>query len=308
MKLIVKFNAVLLAASVLGLAATAGVTHRMLEDKARAETLHNARLMLEAAQGMRTYTSERIHKLLQTQMKYTFLPESVPSFAATEAFNALRRTMPEYGYKEAALNPTNPRDRVTDWEADIVSQFRNDPNRGEIVGERETATGRSLYLARPIKIVDANCLTCHTTPEMAPKTMVDAYGPANGFGWKLNETIGAQIVSVPTAMHEKQTRATMLGFMGSIALVFALVFVTLNVMLGVLVIRPVTRLSASAERVSLGEENVPKFQSSTQDEIGGLARAITRMRASLEKAMVMLEGEPVPSAASARVSTSAQHR
>ena len=27
--------------------------------------------------------------------------------------------------------------------------------------------------------------------------MVAKYGPANGFGWQLNEVIGAQIVSVP---------------------------------------------------------------------------------------------------------------
>jgi hypothetical protein len=54
-------------------------------------------------------------------------------------------------YKEAALNPTNPRDRAVDWEADIINTFRNHPGAAkELVGERDTPTGRSLYLARPI--------------------------------------------------------------------------------------------------------------------------------------------------------------
>ena len=78
----------------------------------------------------------------------------MPAYAATEQFNDLRKKYPDYSYKEATLNPTNPRDRATDWEADIVNQFRNGQGKGELIGERDTPTGRSLYLARPIQITD----------------------------------------------------------------------------------------------------------------------------------------------------------
>ena len=57
-------------------------------------------------------------------MKYTFLPQSVPAYSATEVFNDLRKKHTEYGYKEAVLNPTNPRNRAVDWEADVITQFR----------------------------------------------------------------------------------------------------------------------------------------------------------------------------------------
>ena len=69
-----------------------------------------------------------------------------------------------------------------------------------MIGERETPTGRALYLARPIQISNAACLVCHSTIEVAPKTMLDLYGSANGFGWKFNEVIGAQVVSVPMSV------------------------------------------------------------------------------------------------------------
>src|SRR5215468_11195310 len=82
MKLIVKFNAVLLVVGALGFAATAVISDRMLQDKARAESLQNARLLLEAAQSARAYTDDHIVRLLENQMQDTFLPESVPSFAA----------------------------------------------------------------------------------------------------------------------------------------------------------------------------------------------------------------------------------
>jgi len=33
---------------------------------------------------------------------------------------------PDYSYKEATLNPTNPLNRATDWETDLVNEFKND--------------------------------------------------------------------------------------------------------------------------------------------------------------------------------------
>ena len=38
---------------------------------------------------------------------------------------AVRADHPDYTYKEAALNPTNPADRALDWEADFINNFRN---------------------------------------------------------------------------------------------------------------------------------------------------------------------------------------
>ena len=149
----------------------------------------------------------------------------------------LRKKYPDYAYKEAALNPTNPRNRAVEWETDIVNAFRNDPARGEISGTRETPTGRSLYLARPFQIKDPACLACHTTPEMAPAAMVKIYGPNNGFGWKLNEVIGAQIVSVPMSLPIRNANRAFYTFMGSLAVVFVVLFVILNVMLTLLIVR-----------------------------------------------------------------------
>jgi protein-histidine pros-kinase len=290
MKLIVKFNLVLLAVGGVGFAATAALSYQLLQDKAHAETVQNARLMLATAVATRTFTDTNVRQLLEPQMmKVAFTPEAMPSFAATEAFSSLTKMMPGYLYKEATLNPTNPRDRTADWEADVVGQFRQDPKQRELVGERETPTGRSLYLARPITINDSNCLACHDTPAAAPKTLVDKYGPANGFGWKLHEIVGAQIVSVPTQLQSDNVRATFIAFMTSMAAVYAAAFVALNLMLMFFVVRPLGRLSAVAERVSRGDAQVPDFEATGADEIKGLARAFARMRTSLRKAIEMIE-------------------
>jgi protein-histidine pros-kinase len=63
----------------------------------------------------------------------------------------------------------------------------------------------------------------------------------------------------------------------------------LNLMIWTVVVRPVTRLSALADRVSQGEMDAPEFATGSRDEIGVLAESFARMRASVVQAMKMLE-------------------
>jgi HAMP domain-containing protein len=290
MKLIWKFNLVLLGIFVLGFLIAGFISYQALQANAREEILQNARLMMESALSARNYTITQVKPLLDTQMKYQFLPQTVPAYAATEQFSELRKKHPDYAYKEATLNPTNPRNRASDWEADVVNVFRNTSTTSEIIGERDTPTGRSLYLSRPIQIKSAACLTCHSTVDAAPKTMLDLYGNANGFGWKMEEVIGAQIVSVPMTVPIERANKTFKTFMGSLALVFVAIFVLLNLMLYTMVIRRVTRLAGIADQVSLGNMEAGEFRTRSRDEIGVLTEAMGRMKASLVQAMKMLEG------------------
>ncbi|HUH92476.1 MAG TPA: DUF3365 domain-containing protein [Casimicrobiaceae bacterium] len=289
MKLVWKFNVALAAVFVFGLLITGVVSYAVLRANAREEILDNARLMMESALSSRNYTTAQIEPLLQTQLKYSFLPQSVPMYAATEQFSELRKKYPDYSYKEATLNPTNPRDRATDWEADVVNQFRNGQAKGELVGERETPSGHWLYLARAIQITDVACLACHNTVAEAPKTMVELYGPANGFGWKMNEIIGAQIVSVPSALPVQRANHTFKVFMLLLALVLIVTFILVNVMLQSFVIQRVKALAKQADEVSLGKVESAEFKDKSQDEIGSLAQALARMNKSLAQAIKMLE-------------------
>jgi protein-histidine pros-kinase len=288
MKLIVKFNLVLLIVFLIGFFTAGHFSRRLLQRNAKQEILENARIMMEAALAVRAYTNNEIKPLLDTQLKYSFLPQSVPAYSANQYFSQLHKKFPDYTYKEATLNPTNPINRATDWEADVVNIFRQSPAKTEVVGERSTPTGRSLYMARPIAIKDPKCLLCHSTAEVAPRTMIERYGPDNGFGWEVNDIVGAQIVSAPMQLPIQRANRVYRAFMFSLAAVFAMIFLALNAMLIVLVIRPVTRLSKVADEVSLGNMDAPEFQSSGKDEIARLAQSFGRMRESLSQAIKML--------------------
>ena len=289
MKLLLKFNLAFVLVFAIGLGAAGSIARNLLRESAQREVVDRANLLMENAIVVSAYTATQIAPLLETQMRYSFLPQSVPAYSSSEVLNALRAKYPDYGYKPAMLNPTNPRDRAVDWEADIIAQFRNAPAQTEFIGQRDTPGGRALFIARSIKITNPACLACHSTPAAAPKTLVDHYGPNNGFGWTLNEPLGAHIVSVPLAVPLAQADRALYTVLGLLGAVFVLVGVALNLMLWKLVIQPVTRLSALSDRVSMGDLDAPEFTARSRDEIGTLADSFARMRKSLVHAMKLLD-------------------
>jgi protein-histidine pros-kinase len=288
MGLRLKFNLVMLVVFIMGLVGTGYLSYELLHRNARDEVVRNAGVMMEAALSMRGYTVGKVRPLLPYDPD-KFLPESVPAFAATEIMGLLRKKYPDYSYKEAALNPTNPRNRAVDWESDILNTFRAGAANAEITGVRDTPTGRSLYLARPLQIRDEACLSCHTNAEMAPPAMVKLYGPNNGFGWKLNEVIATQIVSVPMDLPIRNANRAFVTFMSSLTVVFAVLFVLLNVMLTLFIVQPITQLSHTAEQISKGRLDAPDFSDKGRDEVSQLGQAFNRMRRSLEKAIALIE-------------------
>jgi len=288
MGLRLKFNLVLFMVFMLGLAVSGYISFELLHKNAREEVLRTAGVMMEAALSMRSYTVGQVRPHLRV-VEDEFLPQSVPAYGATEIMNQLRKKYPDYAYKEAALNPTNPRNRAVDWESDIVNEFRNNEERKEFTGTRVTPTGVSMYLARPFQIKDAACLACHTTSDSAPASMVKLYGPNNGFGWKLNEVIGAQIVSVPMSLPIANANRAFYTFMASLAGVFIVLFVILNIMLSVLIVRPIRKMSAAADKISVGELDIPELSESGRDEVALLGKSFNRMRRSLEKAISLID-------------------
>jgi HAMP domain-containing protein len=288
MKLLLKFNLVLFLVFGIGFVATGFFCNRLLRQNARAEVVENARIMMESALAVRGYTATEIKPLLETQIKYTFLPQMVSAYSANRYFEQLHKKFPEYAYKEATLNPSNPVDRAVDWEADIVNEFRQSPDKTEIVGERDTPNGKSLYMARPLRVTLPGCLTCHDTPEGAPPTVLAKYGSANGFGWKLNQIVGAQIVSIPTRLPQQRAHDVFVAFMSSLAAIFVVLILAIDGLLIFLIIRPVNRLSKFASEVSLGNMDAEDFQVSSKDEIAELSQSFARMKKSLAEAMKML--------------------
>jgi len=289
MKLTTKFNFVLIFVFALSFVGASYLVYKILQDNARHDIVERAGMMLEAALAIRGYTVSEIRPLLKEKMQHEFLPQSVPAYAATQSFDKIRKNHPEYAYKEATLNPTNLRNRATDWETDIIQGFSNNPDTTELIGQRNTPTGPSLYLARPIKIKNKGCLSCHSIPNNAPTTLIAKYGNVNGFGWNMNEIVGAQIVSVPMSVPIQKANETFVKFMGFLLIIYICIIIILNFMLRHIIIKPIMEMSVQANNISMGKFDTPEFSEQGKDEVSILAASFNRMRRSLQKTMKMLQ-------------------
>jgi len=307
-KLLLRINLWLCVAFLVFTASSAVLLRTVLHANARADSVNEARLLLAAAQAARDYTLAEIKPALaqaiargttQENRKApksldepeTFYAQTIPAYAANQILASVREKVPAYSYREAALNPTNPRDRAVAWEADVIQYFRANADATELINEREAELGRSLYLARPIRIENAGCLVCHSTAAAAPPAMLQKYGSANGFGWQLHEAIGAQIVSVPleAALAGADRYVGML--VGAMTGLFALTFLVVNLIVRQLILKRIEALARVAQDISTGQPAQAEIDTSGQDEISALSRSFERMQTSVRKSLALLERE-----------------
>lgn len=284
-----KFNLTLLAVFAAGLVASALWIDTISRRQAKAQTLSEAALMMTAVNATIEYNDKEVTPLLAGQMKTQFLPQGIPFYAAEQDFKILSRNLPGYTYRQPALDPTNVADRPENWERTAIERFRRDPKLTSLVVDRATDQGPITSYLQPVRITNPSCLECHSVPEVAPSSMIDVYGSKNGFGWKLGDTVGAQIVSLPTNVAWNLARSNRYSLMATLLVVFGLMTVLMNLLLHYVIIRPLRRISNHADEVSLGDMNAPELKVRSRDEIGLLAVSFNRMRRSLAATMSMLE-------------------
>ncbi|NDJ22976.1 DUF3365 domain-containing protein [Nostoc sp. B(2019)] len=281
-----KFTILLLVILVFGLSLSGLALSSLLRQNARQDIASTALMLMETMSSVRKYTNTQVNPELADKLATKFLPQSVPAYSAREVFEILRKTSDyrDFFYKEATLNPTNLRDKADSFETEIVESFIKKPNLKETSGFRSIPGGDIFYIARPLPIREESCLVCHSTPEAAPPSMIALYGTANGFGWKLNDIIGAQIISVPANKVINKANYSSLVIILIVSTVFIAAILLVNFFLNRQVVKPLKRITRVAEEVSTGHMDV-EFEQFSNDEIGNLAKAFKRMQLSLEMAM-----------------------
>jgi HAMP domain-containing protein len=289
MKLLAKFNLILLVLFGSVFALLSHFSYQFLMENARQQVLQQAELMVESARATRDYTEQELDPLLEKSADpNTFVRQTIPFYAATVTFARLKKSYPDYSYKEAALNPTNPRDRASDWEADVIQYFRNNQSHTQVIGQRDTPTGPALFVAHPIA-APAGCLQCHGLPDKAPASVVATYGKDNGFGWTAGEIVGAQIVSVPMVVPVQIAGSAYRRLQVYLIATFLATLAAVDLALMFIVIRPVHRLAGRADLISRGQMDGVEMPAKGRDEIAGLTRSFNRMYVSLAKALKMLK-------------------
>lgn len=284
----VRFTAMLAAVFGVVLIATVAVLYVSLSRLAEREIQEQAYLLTEMMNAVRDYTNEDITPLLAADLAVAdlFIPETVPAHAAREVFERVRAQgeFADFFYKEATLNPTNPRDQADAFEAELVANFRRDPTLTVQTGERRVDGRRLVYEARPLSVGSASCLACHGDPANAPSSLIATYGSAGGFGWEVGEVVAAQTMYVPGTDIEAVAWTFVRGVVPVVLLAFALVLLLVNRLLRRAVVEPVGVLSTLAATVAkqdvddevLGASDLQRVMR-RDDELGQLASVFQQM-------------------------------
>ena len=294
LKLGIKFNALLLLIFIIGTVISGFALSAAMQNRAEAEVADKAEILTQTMNSVRDYTSNNIKPLLADRLltETNFIPETVPAYSAREVFENFRQR-PEYQsflYKEATLNPTNPRDKADELETKIVKEFRQNPNLTEKTGYYNRDGEKLFYIARPLSIDKTSCLQCHGRVEDAPSSMINTYGSNNGFGWKLHEIVAAQTIYIPANEVFARGHQYWLLAIAIFITIFTTVIYLTNLLLRRAVIKPLEQLTKIAQ--TLRNRDLTEVSGSIEsweiatiarrhDEPGQLARAFQHLNSEI---------------------------
>jgi hypothetical protein len=261
---------------------------------AQAVVTQQSMTLMSTLNALRNEYSTQIVPLLDEDLDQapSFVPETVPSYVVRQVFEAFRteEKFQNYFYKDAAPNPTNPRDQADEFEFDLVQRFSDNPDLDELHGFRQRDRETVYYVAHPLRLTESSCLICHSTPEVAPANLIETYGAEGGFGWQLDEIIAAQVIYLPATqilwIARRNTLIAILIFMG----IFGIALIFLNRLLTRTVIAPLAPMTRVATPLSYSENQQPQTDQRQEEdleqlrligqetnELGQLARVFHRM-------------------------------
>ena len=286
-----KFNALLLLLFIVGTTIAGLALSAAMQSRAESEVAARAEILTQAMNSVRNYTSNNIKPLLANRLltESEFIPETVPAYSAREVFEHFRLS-PQYQsflYKEATLNPTNPRDKADRFETKLVEEFRQNPDLTEKTGYYNPDGEKLFYIARPLSMQNTSCLQCHGKPQDAPLSMINTYGTDGGFGWKLQEIVAAQTIYVPANEVFTKAHQYWLLAIAIFIIIFTSVIYLINLLLRRSVINPLKQLTnitqswrahnLGAESASIDSQKIATI-ACRYDEPGQLAKAFQHFK------------------------------
>ena len=184
--------------SILVCTLAAGAAYMILKDFATDQIYKETEIFIGTADSTRRYVKDVLRPVVAGLLPYDgFVPHAMSTtFVGREIMSRLGERFPDFSYKRAAHNPTNPINLADALELEKIRWFSENPDRKEWHGL--ILKGQSSYYARFYAIrAEGECLRCHGDPKDAPQQMKDIYGTQGGFGYTIGEVVAADAVYIP---------------------------------------------------------------------------------------------------------------
>jgi signal transduction histidine kinase len=211
----IKFILLLVLIHIVVLPVLSFITYYIVKANAVDDAYTTARIYLSAMSGVKHYVSEELRPFFYQALPGRFIVEGMSrSFAASHVAARVEQEMQNYIYKNASLNPRNPRNRADDFEMRIIKRFIAEEGLKEWKGYVTKGDEHFYVVAWPGQRFTSDCLLCHSDPAIAPHELVERYGTEAGFHMKPGELADATLVYIPIGVPIAAARNVVLIFIG----------------------------------------------------------------------------------------------
>lgn len=201
--------------------------------------------------------NEAVHSNAMLAMEtLSSMPDSGTDTASLARVSRLKSAFQTLDYRILPATPQTIGVVMPDL-PDLAARFKAG-TANEATGEIGKDGGRRYYLARPVRNEE-------------------------------NHITGVRLVTIGTQFYIHDAERALYTLMGSLLLIFAIVFFTLNLLLDRMIVRPITQIAKTADEISIGNLSLPEIKPESRDEIGTLVIAFNRLRRSTEEAIRLLK-------------------
>lgn len=208
-----------------------------------------------------------------------------PALAQREFSEAVADSESHARFRMTSDNYMNPLNQPDAFESNALSIIKE-----QNLKEYSQLFEGTFRYARTV-VHEQSCISCHGTPEAAPREVTAKYGTKNGFGFKAGDVAGVISVQLPA----EPLTATFLRFIGPVEIILIIVaFSIAYLYIRVGIVKPVQKLTQVAEKLSTGQDepmSVESLNQKSSNEIDQLTLSVYRLRNSMQLAIKRMRGK-----------------
>lgn len=249
-------------------------------EKSLIENVHEkSQIILTELEATRRYVAEtlrpRIYSLLSAD---EFVLEAMSTtYVSTQIMERFRNSFPDFSYKRAAVDARNPQNEADVFEREIMDRFRNNEEEKDWKGIVTRRQQRLFVRMIPLR-VEESCLRCHGEKNDAPAKLLALYEGDRGFGRKLGDIAGMDVVFFPVEKAMSQIRHQAITVLGSGAVAALAGFFFVSLLFRRLVVNRMADLKAFfSEFTARGSDLSQRLKVTQRDEIGEVGAAVNTM-------------------------------
>ena len=258
---------------------------RLMEGEAR----EKAALILSQVEAIQGYVRTNLRPVM-----YRILPEDEFVIEAMSTSYITRGVMSDQNlaresflYRRVGIGARNPDYEADDRERAYIERFEANPKLDRVEEFAELAGERYFITARPQRFEQA-CLHCHGDPAEAPRELIARYGATRGFGRKVGDLAGIDLVRLKVQRDLGGIREATLSFAMLFAGGILVLFLAIQGFFHRLVVQSLRRVTGMMHRLFPEEAKHAQEPPHHDDEIEGILRGFETFAGQLRRARLDL--------------------